>query len=74
MAGSPRPPERGRVPRGASLLPRALVSRGHSDRFRGVLKDDPEFTGRDAVYFYLAESLARTDKKAEAIPFFERAA
>jgi hypothetical protein len=24
------------------------------------------------VYFYLAESLARTDKTAEAIPFFER--
>jgi hypothetical protein len=24
------------------------------------------------VYFYLAESLARTDKTAEAIPYFER--
>jgi hypothetical protein len=30
------------------------------------------FGGRDEVYFYLAESLARTDKKAEAIPYFER--
>jgi outer membrane protein assembly factor BamD len=45
---------------------------GAIDRFREVLKEDPGYTGRDAVYYYLAESLARTDKKAEAIPFFER--
>jgi len=45
---------------------------GAIPRFRGVLKEDPEFTGRDEVYFYLAECLARTDKKAEAIPYFER--
>lgn len=45
---------------------------GAIDRFREVLRDDPGFTGRDAVYFYLAESLARTDKRAEAIPYFER--
>jgi outer membrane protein assembly factor BamD len=48
---------------------------GAIPRFRGVLKDDPDFTGRDGVYFYLAESLVRTDNKAnkaEAIPYFER--
>ncbi len=45
---------------------------GAIERFREVLKDDPGYTGRDAVYFYLAESLARTDKTAEAIPYFER--
>jgi outer membrane protein assembly factor BamD len=45
---------------------------GAIDRFREILRDDPAFSGRDAVYFYLAESLARTDKTAEAIPFFER--
>jgi outer membrane protein assembly factor BamD len=45
---------------------------GAIDRFREILRDDPAFTGRDAVYFYLAESLARTDKAAEAIPYFER--
>jgi outer membrane protein assembly factor BamD len=45
---------------------------GAMDRFREILKDDPEFTERDAVYFYLADILARTDKKAEAIPYFER--
>lgn len=45
---------------------------GAVDRFREVLREDPEFSGRDQIYFYLAESLARTDKTAEAIPYFER--
>lgn len=45
---------------------------GAIDRFREVLKDDPGFTGRDRIYFYLAESLSRTDKIPEAIPYFER--
>ena len=45
---------------------------GAIDRFREVLRDDPGFTGRDAVYYYLAEALARTDKKAEAVPYFQR--
>ncbi len=45
---------------------------GAIDRFREVLRDDPAFGGLDRVYFYLADSLAKTDKKAEAIPYFER--
>jgi outer membrane protein assembly factor BamD len=45
---------------------------GAVDRFREVLRDDPEFSKRDGVYFYLAESLAKTDKKAEAVPYFEK--
>ena len=45
---------------------------GAIDRFREVLREDPGYAGRDEVYFYLAESLARTDKNAEAIPYFER--
>ena len=45
---------------------------GAIDRFREILRDDPEFTGTDEVYYYLAESLSRTDKTAEAIPYFER--
>ena len=45
---------------------------GAIDRFREVLKEDPGYTGRDAVYFYLAQSLARSDKTAEAIPYLER--
>ena len=45
---------------------------GSIPRFREVLKQDPEFSGRDAVYYYLAESLARSRNTAEAIPYFER--
>ena len=37
-----------------------------------MLRDDPTYTHRDSVYFYLAESLTRTDKKPEAVPYFER--
>jgi outer membrane protein assembly factor BamD len=45
---------------------------GAIPRFREVLKQDPEFSGRDRLYFYLADSLARADNKAEALPYFER--
>jgi outer membrane protein assembly factor BamD len=45
---------------------------GAIDRFREVLANDPQFTRRDAVYFHLAEALYRTDKKAEALPYYER--
>jgi outer membrane protein assembly factor BamD len=40
-------------------------------RFKEVLKDDPGYPGRDAVYYYLAESLLKTDK-AEAAPYYDR--
>lgn len=42
------------------------------DRFKEVLSEDPQYTYRDAVYFHLAESLVRTDKPAEALPYYER--
>jgi outer membrane protein assembly factor BamD len=52
---------------------------GAVDRFREVLKEDPEFTGRDGVYFHLGDSLLKADLtadkkagKAQAIPYFER--
>lgn len=45
---------------------------GAVDRFKQVLKDDPQYTGRDALYFYLAESLAKTQQNAEALPYLER--
>jgi outer membrane protein assembly factor BamD len=45
---------------------------GAIDRFREVLAADPEYTHRDSVYFHLAESLRLTDKKAEALPYYER--
>jgi len=45
---------------------------GAIDRFKEVLKQDPEYPDRDAVYYYLAESLLKTDKKAEAVPYYDR--
>lgn len=45
---------------------------GAIDRFQEVLKSDPAFTNRDAVYYHLAESLYRTKKKPEALPYYER--
>jgi outer membrane protein assembly factor BamD len=41
-------------------------------RFREVLQEDPGYSRRDALYYYLAESLTKADKKAEAIPYYER--
>ena len=54
----PTPRRAARIPRLAGAAPEHP---GH-----------PGYPERDAVYYYLAESLARTDKKAEAIPLFER--
>ncbi len=45
---------------------------GAIDRFRAVLTNDPQFTRRDAVYYHLAESLMRTERAAEALPYYER--
>jgi outer membrane protein assembly factor BamD len=47
---------------------------GAIDRFKSLLKDDPAYTGRDAVYYYLADALARTNTKreAEALAYLER--
>jgi outer membrane protein assembly factor BamD len=47
---------------------------GAIDRFREVLKTDPGYTNRDALYYHLAESLYRSEpsQKAEALPYYER--
>ena len=45
---------------------------GTIQRLRQLLKDDPEFSGLDSVYYYLAESLVRMNSEAEALPYFER--
>src|SRR6476620_10903341 len=42
------------------------------DRFMALLKDDPEYSRRDAVYFYLAQSLIKLNRGAEALPYLER--
>jgi len=45
---------------------------GAIPRFRDLLRTDPEYTHRDEVYFYLAESLLKTENTAEALPYYER--
>jgi outer membrane protein assembly factor BamD len=45
---------------------------GAISRFKALLKDDPAFSGRDAVYYYLGESLLKIKLDAEALPYFDR--
>ena len=56
---------------------------GAVDRFKEIIKIDPQYTNRDALYFYLAESLYLQGKQiteptesqaklAEALPYYER--
>jgi outer membrane assembly lipoprotein YfiO len=45
---------------------------GAENRFKELLKVDPQFTNRDGVYFYLAEALAKLNRQAEALPYLER--
>jgi outer membrane protein assembly factor BamD len=54
---------------------------GAVDRFKDVLNTDPGYSSRDALYYYLAESLYQQakqipeggkDKLAEALPYYER--
>lgn len=45
---------------------------GAVDRFKQVLDDDKDYSGRDAVYFYLAESYVKLNRSAEALPYYEK--
>ena len=45
---------------------------GAIDRFEQLLEEDPDYSNRDAVYYYLAEAYARSDNTAEAVPYLER--
>jgi outer membrane assembly lipoprotein YfiO len=45
---------------------------GAIERFKPLLEKDPEFPGRDAVYFYLAESLHFGQNDAQALPYYDR--
>ncbi|HXW08220.1 MAG TPA: outer membrane protein assembly factor BamD [Vicinamibacterales bacterium] len=45
---------------------------GAIDRFREVLDKDPEYTNRDAVYYYMGESLLKVQRPAEALPYYDR--
>ena len=45
---------------------------GAENRYRELLKEDPEFTRKDSLYFHLAELLEKTRRQAEALPYYER--
>jgi outer membrane protein assembly factor BamD len=45
---------------------------GSIDRFSSLLKSDPEFSNRDSVYFYLAESYVKIKRDAQALPYYEK--
>jgi len=45
---------------------------GAISRFREVLTDDPGYTHRDNVYYYLGESLLKVNRKDEAVVYFDR--
>ena len=45
---------------------------GAAARFRELLEMDPEYTRKDALYFHLAETLEKSEKPAEALPYYER--
>ena len=56
----------------AELYIRIGNLRGAANRLRGVLKDDPNYTNRDAAYYDLAEIYFKTDNKAEALPWYQK--
>lgn len=41
-------------------------------RLQPLLSADPEYTRRDAVFYYLGESFLKIQRPAEALPYFER--
>lgn len=45
---------------------------GAIPRLQGILKDDPSYTHRDEVYFYLGESYYAVARPKEALPYFDK--
>ena len=45
---------------------------GAVDRLKTLLERDPAYTNRDAAYYFLAESLIKLQRPAEALPYLER--
>jgi outer membrane protein assembly factor BamD len=41
-------------------------------RYRHILATDPDYTRKDALYFRLAETLEKSGKPVEALPYYER--
>jgi outer membrane protein assembly factor BamD len=42
------------------------------DRFMAILKQDPQYSRRDGVYYFLAQSLLKLGRPAEALPYLDR--
>jgi outer membrane protein assembly factor BamD len=42
------------------------------DRFKAILNNDPEYSRRDAVYFYLAQAYVKMQRPKEALPYLDR--
>ena len=45
---------------------------GAIPRLQGVLKDDPSYTHRDEVYYYLGETYYAVSRPKEALPYFDK--
>ena len=45
---------------------------GAIDRWNALLKQDQQYSNRDAVFYHLADALVKSNKPAEALPIFER--
>jgi outer membrane protein assembly factor BamD len=45
---------------------------GALSRFRQVLKENPEYTNRDALYYYLADTYVRMGAAPQALPLLDR--
>jgi outer membrane protein assembly factor BamD len=45
---------------------------GAVERFRAVLKTDPGYSNRDALYYFLADAYVKMNRKAEAVPLVDR--
>jgi outer membrane protein assembly factor BamD len=56
----------------AELYMRITNWRGAVARLQAVLKDDPNYTNRDAAYYDLAEIYFKTDNKAQALPWYQK--
>jgi outer membrane protein assembly factor BamD len=56
----------------ATLYSKMRVYLGARSRLQAILKEDPNFTHRDAVYYELAEIYLKSDNKAQALPFYQR--
>ena len=45
---------------------------GAIDRFNTILKNDPEYTRRDEVYYHMAQALVELGQPAAAIPYLDK--